>query len=83
MKENPDNEVVYFYLGFTHGGLGQYDEALNAYTNAIKYGKDNKELLPDVYFYRAGIYSAQRRYTDSISDYTSAISYDKKMTGIL
>lgn len=77
-SETPDNEVVYFYLGFTHGVLGQYDEALTAYTNAIKYGKDNKDLLPDIYFYRAGIYSAQRRFTESINDYTSAISYDKK-----
>lgn len=77
-SETPDNENVFFYLGISYEALEQYDDALAAYANAIKFGEDNKELLPEIYYYRADLFCSLQRYSESLNDYTSAITIDNK-----
>lgn len=77
-SENPENEIVHFYLGFGYSFLNQEDEALKEFSEAIKYGSNNKELLPEFYFYRGRLFYQLNKYPEAINDFNNAISYNNK-----
>ena len=44
-KHDTDNREVWFKNGYTHGDLGQYDEAVESYNRALKIKSDYSDAL--------------------------------------
>ena len=59
----------YFQSGSAHDDLGNYDQAIQDYTEAIKIKPDKHEA----YYNRGNAHAAQQNYEQAIQDYTEAI----------
>ena len=67
VKQNSKNYEIHFYIGFCYGELGRYQEAIEAYKQAIR-------IKPDFAHYNMGIaYCHLGRYHEAIETYKQAI----------
>lgn len=68
----PNNPIAYELLGEARIQEGNYELALNAYSNAIANGEgDDVEI--DALIGRAGVYSLQRRHNRALEDLNAAL----------
>lgn len=71
IKRYPDFELAYFSKGLAQDELGDYKEAIEAYTNAISHAKPDK--LFELYQNRGLAYLHDKQYDKSIADYDLAL----------
>lgn len=69
---DPENSEAYSYLGDAEVGLKQFDQALRAYSRAIKYNPDDQYS----YLRRARLNNELGRYAKAIVDATQVIEID-------
>lgn len=73
VAETPENAYVYLYLGMANAELKHYDDALEAYGNALKYGEGNNKLLRQAYVGRGQVYSQRFKLDESDADLNAAL----------
>lgn len=73
VSEAPENAYAYLYLGMANAELKHYDDAQEAYANAIKYGEGNHKLLGQAYVGRGQVYSQRFMYDESDADLNAAL----------
>ena len=72
ISEGSDNNLAaraWFSIGYLLGQQGKHEEAIEAYTEALRL----KSNYYEVYTNRGGAKAAQRRYKDAIRDYDEAL----------
>lgn len=75
-----DDELCY-YLGNIYQNENNLSKAIQEYSNAIKYSKQNGEDFELVYAYyqnRASCYLKQNQYTQAIEDYNYALKLNQE-----
>lgn len=64
--------VALYYLGNSHLGLGQTDQAIHAYLRFIEKQRDNDTILPLVYMNLGYAYIGKKDYSNAISAFREA-----------
>lgn len=74
-----DDEIVY-YLGKVYELEKDFDKAMAAYTEAIRWGKQNGEDYPIVYDYyasRGSCYLRKNQYEEALADFDYSLKLNK------
>ncbi|MCG8580240.1 MAG: tetratricopeptide repeat protein [Bacteroidales bacterium] len=80
-----DDDEVWYYLANSYYQQKQFEKAIEAYANAIKYSKVNGEdfgLVWSYYFNKANALAKLNRNKDSIEFYTKAIEFNPENPSI-
>ncbi len=70
-------EVAYLYMGRIHYEREEYDEAVEAYKNALR----RNTIFPPAYYGLALTYNARKMYGPAAEAMESAISFDPQFNG--
>jgi tetratricopeptide (TPR) repeat protein len=71
--QSPNFPDAYFYKGYSHYNLNQYDQAVQDLTTALSQGYKNRF---EIYRVRGYIYKESKRYDAAIADYVEALKID-------
>ena len=71
-RDNPDDTVAFYNLGFHYHIAGLLQDALNAYVRAVELDPTNAQALNNI----AAIYHASGNRTEALKFYTRAIEAD-------
>ena len=69
---DPFDSVFRCHLAATHHRLGEYDEALEEYTNALRFNVANVDALAG----RGELYAQQGRLPEAVADLSAAVKLD-------
>ncbi len=56
-------------LGDCYVNLKKYDQALEAFTTAVRKGEGNPQIVPRALLKKAVVYDAQKKYADALECY--------------
>ena len=72
IKENPDNGLAMYHLGYSHGQLGYHENEVECYEKAVKLGFHGSGI-----FFNLGMaYGEQERLYDAMDMFRKAIELD-------
>jgi tetratricopeptide (TPR) repeat protein len=75
LSRNPSDGDAHRGMGNALYALGYYDQALNAFTQAIHFG-----LSPAAYAGLGDVYARLKRYSEAVAAYEKAIELDPTVT---
>jgi tetratricopeptide (TPR) repeat protein len=64
---------AYWWLGYIHTVLGEYDQAVAAFTKALDCPRSDGGTLGAIYKFRGEIYALQNKHAAALSDFNRAI----------
>lgn len=79
VTEYPWGENIYYLMGLSHQGLGNYDSAIVYYDKFIASEKNPDNIYPRMYTYRGKIEADQKNYQKALDFYNKTISLDKNI----
>ena len=72
LKENPDNGLAMYHLGFSHGQLGDHENEVKCYEKAIDLGFFGSSIL----FNLGMVYGEMGKYEDSMRVFEKAVKIE-------
>ena len=77
--EYPWGENIYYLMGLSYQGLGNYDSAIVYYDKFIASEKNSDNIYPRMYTYRGKIEADRKNYPKALEFYNKTISLDKNI----
>ena len=77
--EYPWGENIYYLMGLSYQGLGNYDSAVVYYDKFISSEKNPDNIYPRMYTYRGKIEADRKNYSKALEFYNKTISLDKNI----
>ncbi len=77
--EYPWGENIYYLMGLSYQGLGNYDSAIVYYDKFIVSEKNPNNIYPRMYTYRGKIEADRKNYPKALDFYNKTISLDKNI----
>jgi tetratricopeptide (TPR) repeat protein len=72
-SEDYTHAAAYWYLGYIHTVLGEYDQAVAAFTKALNSPRSDSGTLVAIHRERGEIYALQNKHASALSDFNRAI----------
>ncbi len=72
LKENPDNGLAMYHMGFSYGQLGDHENEVKCYEKAISLGFDGA----GIFFNLGMVYGEMGRFEDSVRVFKKAIEIE-------
>ena len=73
---NPDHSQSWNLVGFTHEKKEEFDAALAAYDQAIKYKSD----FAEAYYNKGNTLKSKLQHEEAINSYSKAIEFDPNLS---
>ncbi|WP_291051223.1 MULTISPECIES: tetratricopeptide repeat protein [unclassified Empedobacter] len=77
--EYPWGENIYYLMGLSYQGLGNYDSAIVYYDKFIASEKNPDNIYPRMYTYRGKIEADRKNYSKALDFYNKTIGLDKNI----
>ncbi len=77
--EYPWGENIYYLMGLSYQGLGNYDSAIVYYDKYIVSEKNPNNIYPRMYTYRGKIEADRKNYPKALEFFNKTISLDKNI----
>ena len=77
--EYPWGENIYYLMGLSYQGLGNYDSAIVYYDKFIASEKNSDNIYPRMYTYRGKIEADRKNYPKALEFYNKTINLDKNI----
>lgn len=77
--EYPWGENIYYLMGLSYQGLGNYDSAIVYYDKFIASKKNPDNIYPRMYTYRGKIEADRKNYSKALDFYNKTIGLDKNI----
>ena len=82
-RRAPEDVDAWTALGDLRRGIEQYEQAIEAYDNAIRLVPDGDERLVDLYFARGISYQSSDQWNEAEQDFEDALALDDERADIL